>query len=283
MVRRAQNDLRQALKEIGPLGTVIGAVLGAGILYVIGGTVVLVRLHQADLPVEQGLDVISREQLLLVGAREAIVVLALSVGIISLLKLKRRVLTFGILACAALFFAPLTPAGIAWPVVILLALALWLALEKKASTQWALLIIPILVLMAAVLRYYDPPSRFAEGHIWTKDPANRFCRRIYFYPDKTQPAISITASYCGAFMSVNDDNVYVAWRAGAARAENPPEILGVPKASVQRFVLTDPVDPRAPRPSLFGRVTREFGWSAISCNPLECWIGSRNVGSRIFG
>jgi len=260
------------------LGTVIGAVLGAGVLYLIGGTVVLVRLHQANLPVEQGLDVIPREKLLLIGAREVIIVLAVSTALLLLLKLKRRFLAFVLLIGAALLFVPLTPAGIAWPVVLLIVLLMWLILEQQSKTRWALLVIPILVLVAVVFRYNDPPSRFSEGNVWTNDPQNMVCRSILLGRKQTE----IYASQCGAFLSIKDDYVYLA-NAGTGSSDSPPEVWSVPKASVKRLILTDHVDPRAPRVSIIGRLTRFMGVSTISCNPLECWIGHRNVGSRIFG
>jgi hypothetical protein len=278
MPSRRRDDLKHAIADAGPLGTVLGAVLGAGVLYVIGGAVELVRLAQANLPVEQGLDVAPREQLLLMGGREVIVVLALSALIVWLLRTRHRTPVFIGLTVIAIAIVPLTPAGIAWPVVLAAALGAWLISERSASTRWVVLAIPLLVLVAVVFRYADPPSRFSDGNVWTAEPGKARCRWL--------PVGDTTArkhaSWCGAFVSSNAEYVYIGIP-GVEGTAHPPELQGLTKSSVKRLVLTDHVDRRAPRTSVVGRVTHRLGWSSISCNPLECWIGQTNFGSRIFG
>jgi hypothetical protein len=278
-------DLKNALTEVGPLGTAIGAFAGAGVVYVIGGMVSVIRLRQSQLPVEQGLDVIPREQLLLIGAREVIVVLALSLGLFLLLdKIQppRCYVVLAILALASLLLAPLTRAGLVWPVAILAVLGLWW-LHQRGSTV-ALMTIPIVMLLVVAYRYDDPPPRFFAGNIWTGEAPRQGCR--FDRPNQ----VGRRASYCGVFLGVTGDHVYL-----GLPGKDPREIVGLPKDTVKKIVLTEfsncPDSPAsrppgcvsAPRLSLVGRVTRELGLSAISCIPLECWIGRKNHGRGIFG
>jgi hypothetical protein len=287
-------DLKNALAAVGPLGTTIGAVAGAGVVYVIGGMVSVIRLRQAHLPVEQGLDVIPREQLLLIGAREVILVLALSLGLFLLLdriQPPRCYSVLAILALASLLLAPLTRAGLVWPVAILAVLGLWW-LHERGSTV-AFVAIPIVILLVVAFRYDDPPPRFFQGNVWTSEAPRQGCR--YDRPNQ----VGRRASYCGVFLGVTGDHVYLGLPGRdtqpKGKAPQPREIVGLPKDTVKKLVLTEfsncPArsDPRppgcvsAPRLSLVGRVTRRLGLSGISCIPLECWIGRKNHGRGVFG
>jgi hypothetical protein len=280
--------LKGAIKDLGPLGTTISAVVGVGVIYVIGGMVAILRLRQAHLPVEQGLDVTPREQLLVIGAREVVLVLALSLVFFLLLDKVSAPWSFLIvlLLCgAALLLAPVTPAGLVWPVAILLVLGLWLLHEKRESSL-ALLAIPVVILVAVASRYDDPPARFFEGNVWTDAPPLTGCRLDVGEDPKS------AASSCGLFLGVTDDNVYLGFPGGGG---TPRQIVGLPKSTVEKIVLTEfvtcPDSPRrqprgcarAPRLSIVGRVARWLGGPEISCNPLECWIDGTNHGSRVFG
>jgi hypothetical protein len=280
-------DLKNALTEVGPLGTAIGAVAGAGVVYVIGGMVSVIRLRQSQLPVEQGLDVIPREQLLLIGAREVIVVLALSLGLFLLLdKIEppRSYVVLGILALSSFLLAPLTRAGLVWPVAFLVVLGLWW-LHERGSTV-AVMAIPVVILLVVAFRYDDPPPRFFAGNVWTSEAPRQGCR--FDRPNQ----VGRRASYCGVFLGVIGDHVYLGL---PGKDPRPREIVGLPKDEVKKIVLTEfsncPESPAsrppgcvsAPRLSLVGRVTRGLGLSAILCIPLECWIGRKNHGRGVFG
>ncbi len=282
--------LKDAIKEVGPLGTAISAVVGVGVVYAIGGMVSILRLRQAGLPVEQGLDVMPREQLLVVGAREVILVLVLSLVLFLILtkvKAPWSYVTMLALCLVALVLAPITLSGFAWPVAILLVLGLW-HIHQKRGSYLALLAIPVVVLVAVAFRYDDPPARFYAGNVWNDEEPYGECRF-----DRTDE-LRVQASRCGYYLGITDDNVYIGIPTSKSERR---EIIGLPTRTVKRVMLTefpscpDPGETEppvrgctlAPRLSLLGHYLRWRGWGEISCNPLECWVGNTNHGSRVFG
>ena len=190
------------------------------------------------------------------------------------------------LALASLLLAPLTRAGLIWPLAILVVLVLW-RLHERGSTV-AFLGIPIVILVVVAFRYDDPPPRFFEGNVWTSEAPRQGCR--FDRPNQ----VGRRASYCGVFLGVTGNHIYLGLPGDDSQ---PREIVGVSQDEVKKLVLTEfsscpeaeAADPRppgcvsAPPLSLAGRVTRRLGWSALSCIPLECWIGQKNHGRGVFG
>src|SRR3954470_15887412 len=70
-------------------GTAAGAVAGlAGFVYLVGGVVMWLRFRTADLPADQGVALMAREQLFVVGLRLMILPLLVTGALVTLLALR---------------------------------------------------------------------------------------------------------------------------------------------------------------------------------------------------
>jgi hypothetical protein len=234
-----------------------------GLVYVLGAYAMALRLRGAGFPAEEGLRAISRETLVFLGTREFLFVLLPLLGVIWL----RRYLPW--LAAALLLVVPLTFAGLAWPLALLLLYAIWRLSGVHGFDRLvvsSLLVVPILV----PLRYADPPYRIPAVVVYTKTG----CRHQELSLNEGQGCL-------GGLISSGSDGVYVGAPSGAANRPEPRIVL-IPQSEIVDLVITRHF-PVAPRTSLLGRLTRWIGIAGVSCNPLECWVGKRNYGVRIIG
>jgi hypothetical protein len=90
--------------------------------------------------------------------------------------------------------------------------------------------IPIVILLVVTYRYDDPPPRFFEGNVWTSDAPWQGCR--FERPNQR----GRRASYCGVFLGVTGDHVYLGL---PGKDPQPREIVGLPKDTVKKIVLTE--------------------------------------------
>ena len=95
-------------------GTAAGAVAGlAGFVYLVGGVVMWLRFQTADLPADQGVALMSREQLFVIGLRLMILPLLVTAALVGVLVLRARTPSVVYRMAAALL------------VVVLLLLIVW--------------------------------------------------------------------------------------------------------------------------------------------------------------
>jgi hypothetical protein len=275
-VPSALRSLGDSLKDLGRIETVASAIAAAGVLYIVGGIAVLVRLAQTHLPVEQGLYVVPREVLLLIGVREFLVAVVVAMAVYALSRWTSHLLWLQLVAVALVAaVVPLTFGGLIWPGALLAALVASALLGGGARAAWLPVIIVALILVATVSRYTNPPYRFPIGSVYKKGvPAATGCPRVDAQ-DK-QP------SYCGAYLSSTSDNVYIGITDRTETSYDEAEIIIIPRDGVEKVFVSSPPASRAPRTSLIGRLIDRFG-PGVSCTLLECWIEERNYGARWFG
>jgi len=255
-------DLAKKLEPAAKLATVITAIVGAGLIYVLGGLAMGLRLDGSHFPIEEGLKVVPREVLLLIGFRELLLVLVTGAAILCLRS-------YLIWVAAALFLlVPLTLEGLFWPIGLLIVYAVW-RYSRVQPFERAALACFIFALIAVPLRFTDPPYRFPAALIYTP----KACENL-------ELAVTEDGAACkGGLISSTSSGVYV----GA-----PPGVVGsarivfVPNSQITDMVLTEHF-PVAPRASLLGRLAAELGIGSFSCNPLECWVRKRNYGATYLG
>jgi hypothetical protein len=257
-------DLTKKLEPAAKLATVITAIAGAGLIYVLGGVAMGLRLDGSHFPIEEGLKVVPREVLLLIGFRELLLVLVTSAAILWL----RSYLAW--LAAALFLLVPLTLEGLFWPVGLLIVYALWRYSRARAFER-AVLACFVFAVIAVPLRFTDPPYRFPATLIYTPTACEKF-----------ELALAEDGACKGGLISSTSSGVYVGAPPGVVGLNSPARIVFVPNSQITDMVLVEHF-PIAPRASLLGRLAAELGVGAFSCNPLECWVRKRNYGARYLG
>src|SRR5918997_850930 len=109
------------------VGTVAGAVAGlAGFVYLVGGVVMWLRFRTADLPADQGVALMSKEQLFVVGLRLMILPLLVTGALVGVLALRASDRTrslvhraaLGVLATMLLLLVVWSFGVIGWPPIL---------------------------------------------------------------------------------------------------------------------------------------------------------------------
>jgi hypothetical protein len=272
----ALRQFGDSVKGLGLIEAVASAVATAGVLYVVGGAAVLIRLAQTRLPVEQGLYVMPRDVLLLLGVREFLVAVAVAVVVYGLTiwsggSLWIQLIAVAVVACVV----PLTYGGLVWPSALLAAIIVSRLLVSGARAVWLPIVVVGLMLVAVVSRYTDPPFRFPRGSVFQLNaPPVRGCPR---YDSNKRPP-----SYCGAYLGSTSDSVFIGIVDRPETSYDEAEIVIIPRDEVRKIFVSSPPTTPAPRTSLLGRVVDRFG-PRVSCTPLECWVGDHNYGARELG
>jgi hypothetical protein len=257
-------DLAGRLEPAAKLATVITAIAGAGLIYVLGGLAMGLRLDGSHFPIEEGLKVVPREVLLLLGFRELLLVLLTSAAILWL----RSYLVW--VAAGLFLIVPLTLEGLFWPVGLLIVYALWRYSRVQAFERAALACF-VFAVIAVPLRFTDPPYRFPATLIYTSKACEKF-----------ELALAKDGACKGGLISSTSSGVYLGAPPGVVGLNSPARIVFVPNSQITDMVLVEHF-PVAPRASLLGRLAAELGVAAFSCNPLECWVRKHNYGSRYLG
>jgi hypothetical protein len=257
-------DLAKKLEPAAKLATVITAIAGAGLIYVLGGLAMGLRLDGSHFPIEEGLKVVPREVLLLIGFRELLLVLLTSATILWL----RSYLVW--VAAALFLLVPLTLEGLFWPIGLLVVYAVW-HYSRVQPFERAALACFVFAVIAVPLRFTDPPYRFPATLIYTPTACEKF-----------ELALAEDGACKGGLISSTSSGVYVGAPPGVVGVNSPARIVFVPNSQIHDMVLVEHF-PVAPRASLVGHVAGALGFGSFSCNPLECWVRKHNYGARYFG
>jgi hypothetical protein len=252
-------DQAKSLELVGQL--VVGAA-GIAIAYLFGGLVMAVRLTKVGMPVEQGLTLIPREQILLVGIRELLI--AGAIGVFFLFLAGRRWRWILMVAAVLLLLAPLTVGGTIWAgLLVTLAFVTQLIAARSSDSAgiWILVVSGIMLLIACALRYQDPPFRFPVGQIVTEQSTVDECGPLAEHK-----------RICGAFLGFTSDDI----RIGSPARDF---FAVVSRDKVERIYIAPPPETSPPRRSLIARLTD----SQFSATPtLDFWINGHDLSPRLL-
>jgi hypothetical protein len=250
--------------SLGKLGAIVSAVSAAGLIYVLGGLVVAVRLSEIGLPVEEALAVIPKERLLLIGIRESLVGVAVGLGFLVVSRLTW--FWVGPIAALLVLVVPFTVGGLLWPASMLafVALAKRIARPGGGLTAVAVTLATVVAVGIVVVgRYRDPPLGLPVAQVARTDTELPECG----------PGVEKKMT-CGAYLAATSEGIFIA---GPER----DSITFLPKDRLKHVDLYPPPDAGPPRRSLFGRITSRF-WRPIALTPLDWWIGTRHYGFRLL-
>jgi hypothetical protein len=261
--------LARRLEPAAKLATAVSAVAGIGLIYILGGIAMALRLEGSRFPIEEGLKVVPRETLLLLGFRELLLVL---VGIFVILRL-RSYLHW--IAGVLVLLVPLTVEGLVWPLGLLVVYAIW-RYSRENAFERAAVATALFTVVAVPLRFSDPPYRFPAAVVVTPTA----CRQLELaLAEKPQPGEDLSCR--GGLISSTSSGVYLGAPPGAVDGSKS-RIVFIPHSDITDFVLESHF-PVAPRTSILGRFADAAGLPRFSCNPLECWVREENYGARFLG
>jgi hypothetical protein len=286
-------DATATARGLGELWTTVGQVFGvvaasAGFVYLIGGTVMWLRFRRADLPADQAVSLMSRQQLLVVGMR-LMILPALATGALAWLATSRTSPRTVLSDTGTSRFARWRAraagiskwrlgAGIAG-VVAIVVLALMLP-ATWASLGWAVAAAMIIGFRVHQLRSErratpadsDESSRRALGRL---DPrlamalvAVASAGLVSLARQLDQPVQLLSArvdldngsARSGVFVSAGGDDVFI----GDTVAHT---IVALPRAHVTA-VTAGPPEERAPNASLLSAI---LGGNDFAITPFEWW------------
>jgi hypothetical protein len=211
--------LAARLEPAAKLATLVTAVAGAGLIYVLGGLAMALRLEGSRFPIEEGLKVVPREVLLLLGVRELLLVLLAVAAILWL----RSYLVW--IASALLLIAPLTLEGLFWPLGLLIVYALW-RYSPFRPFERAAVACSVFAIIAVPLRFTDPPFRFPATLVY----ASKACMNL-------ELALAPDLACKGGLISSASSGIYLGAPPGVVGKHSPARIVFIPSSQIRDMVL----------------------------------------------
>ena len=271
-VRIRSEDAKAAVEMWTTVGQVAAAVAAsAGFVYLIGGIVMWLRFREADLPADQAVSLMSRQQLLVVGLR-LMVLPALATGVLAWMATSRT--------------SPRDPAvdepwhktlrrrvrevSMRHRVGVALLAALLLVLELGLPATWASLGWAAAAAMVIGVRLHQirHPERHPKPRLTMALVAVAAAGLVSLARQLDQPVQLLSADVAlddgssrgGVFVSASGDDVFLGDTA-------MHKIVALPRTHVTSVTVGPPAE-RAPRPSLLSQI---LGSNDFSITPFEWW------------
>lgn len=247
------------------IGTIAGALAGTvAFVYIVGGAIMWIRFKSADLPADQAVGLVSRNDLMVIGLR-VMVLPALLAGVVFFFLARRerrraaarsriplrQTLAWIVAIAVFALLVPFTPGALAWP---LAAFALWLVWHRSLASEchahsntgfplWrAAIVAALLAAVVSLARQFDHPTQLATATVQVGDEPKRI----------------------GVLVSESGDRVAV----GFSKARS---IQVFSRSQLTSLVVGPALDERAPARSLLSRVLP--GQPPWAATPLEIWCG----------